>query len=156
MQFPLEIRDRWNYYLEQNGLTPIGPLAHRLDLLARLDLRPQLASIPTEILLLQGNEDRIVAQSAFEELCAGLSNARGVVMPMVGHQPHFTHAEALAAAVIEWCLPWRRAAARTKPNRPPDRRFPREDAARFGGSTVENEGSCGLYSPARCATFAWW
>ncbi len=89
-QFPPEIRDRWTYYLEQNGLTPIGPLAHRLDLLARLDWRPKLASIPTEILLLQGNEDRIVPRSSFDELCAGLPHARGVVMPLVGHQPHFT------------------------------------------------------------------
>ncbi len=104
-QFPREIRDRWSYYLEQNGLTPIGPLAHRLDMLTRLDLRLGLPQIPTEVLVLQGNEDRIVPRSSYEELCAGLPHARGVLMPLVGHQPHFTHPEALASAVIEWCLP---------------------------------------------------
>jgi pimeloyl-ACP methyl ester carboxylesterase len=103
--FPEVIADRWAYYVEQNGLTPIGPLAHRLDLLARLDLRPVLGGVRTELLILQGNEDRIVSRRHFDELCAAVPNARGVVMPMVGHQPHFTHGEALAQAVIEWCLP---------------------------------------------------
>ena len=53
---------------KQNGLTPIASLAHRLDLLARLDLRPILPAIPTEVLLLQGNEDRIVPRRYFDEL----------------------------------------------------------------------------------------
>jgi pimeloyl-ACP methyl ester carboxylesterase len=105
LEFPSEIDDRWAYYVEQNGLTPIGPMAHRLDLLGRLDLRPILGAIPTEVLLLQGNEDRIVPRRFYDELCAGLPNARGVIMPLVGHQPHFTHAEGLAQAVADWCLP---------------------------------------------------
>ncbi len=105
LEFPSEIDDRWTYYVEQNGLTPIGPMAHRLDLLGRLDLRPLLGAIPTEVLLLQGNEDRIVPRRFYDELCAALPNARGVIMPLVGHQPHFTHAEGLAQAVADWCLP---------------------------------------------------
>ncbi len=104
-QFPSVIEDRWPIYVEENGLTPIAPLAHRLDLLSRLDLRPILPKIPTEILLLQGNEDRVVVGRYHDELCAGLPNSRGVIMPLVGHQPHFTHAEGLAQAIIEWCLP---------------------------------------------------
>ena len=103
--FPEILADRWAYYLEQNGLTPIAALAHRLDILATLDLRPILSAIPTEILLLQGNEDRIVAQNHFDELRAALPHAEGVVMPMVGHQPHYTHAEALAQVIGEWLLP---------------------------------------------------
>lgn len=103
--FPAILEDRWSYYLEQNGLTPIAALAHRLDLVARLDLRPILAEIPTPILLLQGNEDRIVARRHFDELCAGLPAAQGVIMPQVGHQPHYTHPEALAQATADWLLP---------------------------------------------------
>ena len=103
--FPAILEDRWAFYLEQNGLTPISGLAHRLDLLARLDLRPILPEIPVEILLLQGNEDRIIARRYHDELLAALPNAQSVIMPMVGHQPHFTHAEALAQAVGEWLLP---------------------------------------------------
>ena len=103
--FPSVLADRWPFYLEQNGLTPIAPLSHRLGLLARLDLRPILAGIPTEILLLQGNEDRIVSRRHFEELRSGLPRAEGVIMPLVGHQPHYTHAEALAQVTGEWLLP---------------------------------------------------
>ncbi len=103
--FPEIIADRWPFYLEQNGLTPIAALAHRLDLVARLDLRPILPDIRSEVLLLQGNEDRIVPRANFEELQASIPHAQGVIMPLVGHQPHYTHAEALAQVVADWLLP---------------------------------------------------
>ena len=105
MHFPTIIEDRWDYYVAQNGMTPIAPMAARLDLLGRLDLRPILPEIPTEVLVLQGNEDRIVRRRHYEELLAGLPNARGVLMPMVGHQPHYTHAEGMASALDEFFLP---------------------------------------------------
>ncbi len=104
-QFPAVIEDRWTYYVEQNALTPIAALAHRLDLLAQLDLRPSLSEIPNEVLLLQGNEDRIVHRRHFDELSQALPRAEGVIMPLVGHQPHFTHAEALASVINDWLLP---------------------------------------------------
>ncbi len=103
--FPALLEDRWTYYVEQNGLTPIAPLSHRLDLLARLDLRPILKEIPNEVLLLQGNEDRIVNRRHFEELNEALPKAEGVIMPLVGHQPHYTHAEVLAQVIDQWLLP---------------------------------------------------
>lgn len=105
MHFSPEIADRWPYYVQQNALTPIASLAHRLDLVARLDLRPLLAKIPTPVLLLQGNEDRIVSSACYDELRAALPNAEGVIMPTVGHQPHYTHAEAMAHVIQEWLLP---------------------------------------------------
>jgi pimeloyl-ACP methyl ester carboxylesterase len=105
LHFPDEIADRWSYYLEQNGRTPIGPLAQRLDLVSRLDLLPDLLKIRSEVLVLQGNEDRIVPRRHFDEVCSALPAARGVIMPMVGHQPHFTHPEALAQALGDWFLP---------------------------------------------------
>lgn len=103
--FPDPVADRWPIYLHENGLTPIAPLAHRLDLVARLDLRPILAEIPVETLLLQGNEDRIVSRQHFDDLRASLPKGLGVVMPMVGHQPHYTHAESLAGTISEFLLP---------------------------------------------------
>ena len=103
--FPNILEDRWRFYVEQNGLTPIAAMAHRLDLLAGLDLRPDLAEVPVEVLLLQGNEDRIVGRHHFDALREALPNATAVVMPTVGHQPHFTHAEALAQAVGDFLLP---------------------------------------------------
>lgn len=105
LHFPEIIGDRWSYYVEQNGLTPIASLAYRVDMVRKLDLRPILKEIRTEVLVLQGNEDRVVTRRSFDELCASLPNAHGVIMPMVGHQPHFTHGEGLAQAIIDWCLP---------------------------------------------------
>ncbi len=99
--FPSIIADRWPFYVEQNGLTPIAALAHRLDLLTRLDLRPILAEIPTEVLLVHGNEDRIVGRRYFDELKAGLPKSAGLILPIVGHQPHYTHSELLAQVVGE-------------------------------------------------------
>jgi pimeloyl-ACP methyl ester carboxylesterase len=80
-------------------------MAARLDMLGRLDLRPTLSKISNEVLILQGNEDRIVTRKHYDELVAGLTNARGVLMPMVGHQPHYTHAEGMAMALNDFFLP---------------------------------------------------
>jgi pimeloyl-ACP methyl ester carboxylesterase len=102
--FPPDTADRWPYYVTQNGLTPISALAHRLDLIARTDLRPLLPGIGTDVLLVQGTDDPIVAHSHFEELKAGLPHAEALVLPKVGHQPHFTHAEWLAEVVEEFFL----------------------------------------------------
>ncbi len=85
------------------------PVAWRIgvDLLTGLDLRPILPEIPTEILLLQGNEDRIVPRRDFEILKAALPGPKAAIMPTVGHQPHMTHAEVLAQLVHQWLLlPW--------------------------------------------------
>jgi pimeloyl-ACP methyl ester carboxylesterase len=103
--FPSVLADRWDYYVKENGLTPIASLAHRLDLVARLDLRPILREIRADVILLQGNEDRIVPRVHFDELRNGIRSAQAVVMPLVGHQPHYTHAEAMAATISEYLLP---------------------------------------------------
>jgi pimeloyl-ACP methyl ester carboxylesterase len=103
--FPSVIADRWPFYLEQNGLTPIAALTHRLDLISRTDLRSRLPEIPTETLLIQGNEDRIVGRRYYDELKAGLPRAEGLILPIVGHQPHYTHGELLATLVGDFLLP---------------------------------------------------
>src|SRR5262249_15179551 len=104
-EFPAILEDRWSFYLEKNGQTPIRSLAHRVALLTQLDLRPELPAIAPEILLLQGNEDRIVPRRDFDLLKATLPRAEGVIMPTVGHQPHLTHAEVLARLIGDWLLP---------------------------------------------------
>jgi pimeloyl-ACP methyl ester carboxylesterase len=103
-EFPSILDDRWEFYVEQNGLTPIRSLAHRVQLLTTLDLRPILAAISTEILLVQGNEDRIVARRYFDELKAAVPHAEGVVLPNIGHQPQLTCAEVFAGLMGDWFL----------------------------------------------------
>jgi pimeloyl-ACP methyl ester carboxylesterase len=105
MHFPYVIENRWPFYVEQNGLTPIAALAHRLDMLSKLDLRPILPEIPTELLLIQGNEDRIVPRRYHEELKAALPKGDSTIVPIMGHQPHYTHAELLAQLVGGYLLP---------------------------------------------------
>jgi pimeloyl-ACP methyl ester carboxylesterase len=102
--FPREIADRWEHHREQDSLTPIAALAQRLDLLPRLDLRPLLPAIPTEVLLIQGTADRLVPRVHYEELLAGLPHARGVLLPGVGHMPHYTHAEELGRTVADFLI----------------------------------------------------
>ena len=97
--FPVGEPDRWVQYVEENGLTPIASLVHRLELLDRLDLRPALPSIGTDILVIHGTADRIVPMARHRELVAGLIRPTAVLMPGVGHQPHWTHPEELAKLV---------------------------------------------------------
>jgi pimeloyl-ACP methyl ester carboxylesterase len=104
-EFPALLEDRWNFYLEDNGRTPIKSLARRIKLLFDLDLRPILAGVSTEVLLIQGNEDRIVARCYFDMLQAALPRAEGAILPTVGHEPHLTHAEAMAGLISDWLLP---------------------------------------------------
>ena len=105
LNFPALLDDRWTFYVEQNGLTPIKALAHRTSIVARLDLRPILPQIRSEVLLVQGREDRIVPFRDFEELKASLNQSESVIMPTVGHVPHLTHAEPLARLINDWLLP---------------------------------------------------
>ena len=101
-EFRDEIADRWPLYLEENALTPIASMAHRVSLLGQLDLRPMLPAIPAEVLLIHGDRDRIVPRIAFDVLASSLPHGRPVLMAGVGHQPHYTHAEEFASAVAEF------------------------------------------------------
>ena len=104
-EFPALLEDRWSFYLEENGQTPIRSLAHRVGSAHGSGSAADPAEIPTEILLIQGNEDRIVARRYFDLLKAALPRAEGVILPTVGHQPHLTHAEVLAGLIGDWLLP---------------------------------------------------
>ena len=99
--FPADQPDLWAFYVEENGRTPIASLVHRLDLLDRLDLRPDPArrSGPS-VLVIHGTADRIVPMARHDELVAGLATAEGqCCWNEVGHQPHWTHPVELAELV---------------------------------------------------------
>jgi pimeloyl-ACP methyl ester carboxylesterase len=104
-EFPAALADRWDDFVRENGLTPVVALAHRLDLVSRLDLRPILPAIPTDVLLIQGGRDRLVTRRHYEALRGGLSRAEGVVLPGAGHLAHYTHAEELTRLVADYLLP---------------------------------------------------
>ena len=104
-EFPAILQDRWPFYVEKNGETPIQSFAHRVGLLTRLDLRPILPEISTEILLIQGREDRVVPRRDFDLLESALPKAHGMIVPTAGHILHLTHAELLANLIGDWLLP---------------------------------------------------
>ncbi len=104
-EFPAILEDRWPFYLEQNGATPIRSLAHRVKLLTTLDLRKILPEIQTETLLIHGREDRIVPLRDHDLLASSLPNARGMIVPTAGHMLHLTHAELEAKIIGDWLLP---------------------------------------------------
>lgn len=103
--FPALLADRWDFHLEQHGLTPIAALAHRTTLLTRLDLRPILPTISSEVLLVHGREDRVVPLAHLETLRAGLPRVEAAVMPTVGHIPHMSHVDPFARLIGDWLLP---------------------------------------------------
>ena len=69
------------------------------DLARRLDLRPILPAIRTDVLLIQGGRDRLVTRRHYEALRGGLPGAEGIVLPGVGHLAHYTHAEELTRLI---------------------------------------------------------
>lgn len=98
--FPPEVvADRWPIFVAENGATQIAGMAHRLDMLAEVDLRPLLAGITTPTLVIHGDIDGIVPRSHFEILRTTLPRAEAALWPGIGHQPHFTHPERLAEAI---------------------------------------------------------
>jgi len=105
LEFPRNIEDRFPIYLEQNALTPIRSLAHRIGMLVDLDLRSILPDITSEVLLIQGNEDRIVPRRDFDLLKSALPTAETMILPTVGHQVPLTHGELLARLLGDWFLP---------------------------------------------------
>jgi pimeloyl-ACP methyl ester carboxylesterase len=105
--FPSHSPDRWKFYVEENGLTSIAGLSHRLDLLDRLDLRSILPEIHQPVRVIQGTADKIVPMKFHKELVAGLPDGESILMEKVGHQPHWTHPEELARLVLEFLEPVR-------------------------------------------------
>jgi pimeloyl-ACP methyl ester carboxylesterase len=47
----------------------------------------------------------VISEQVFEELRALIPSAAGLLVPLVGHQPHITHTELLAKTIDDWLLP---------------------------------------------------
>jgi pimeloyl-ACP methyl ester carboxylesterase len=84
------------------GATPIATTAYRALLLDRLDLRPLLPQIRQPLLLVGGDDDRIVPKTSELEVLAGLPNARRIEYAPCGHYPVYTHPDRLAQDVRAW------------------------------------------------------
>jgi pimeloyl-ACP methyl ester carboxylesterase len=66
------------------------------------DARPLLASITTPALVLRGAHSTVMSRAGFDDLLAGLSDVRGVVIPDASHQLHLDNPWAVASSLLEF------------------------------------------------------
>src|SRR5262249_31322321 len=85
--------DVWDHYLECSGRARVPASASRAYMLRTLALRPFLPAVRQPVLLLCGDQDRVVPRPYAEVLRQGLPNARLVVIEGCGHVPSYTNPE---------------------------------------------------------------
>jgi len=103
-QFATVHRTAFRLYRDCTGSTPIRALTHRTLLLDRLDLRPALPVIRHPVLMIDGDDDRIVPEAWHAEVATGLPDCRRVILAKCGHYQHYTHPGPVAAAVRDFLL----------------------------------------------------
>ncbi|HMP58429.1 MAG TPA: alpha/beta hydrolase, partial [Gemmatales bacterium] len=92
--------DRWQFFLDQTGQTPIVTMGHWGHVLHHLDLRPLVPRIRQPLLLVCGDDDRLVPHQVQMQLFDQLPNAVMFQITGCGHMPTLTHPEAFAQAVL--------------------------------------------------------
>jgi pimeloyl-ACP methyl ester carboxylesterase len=95
----------WRFFLDSCGAPPITSLGHQVMLLDRLDLRPLLPHIRQPVLLVCGEQDRVVPLPYSDVLLKNLPNAGRVLIEGCGHVPGYSHPEALAEVVRRFLTP---------------------------------------------------
>ena len=71
-------------------------------IMARADSRPSLAAIACPTLVVVGDADELTPPAAAQEIAAGISGARLVVIPQCGHLSTLERPQAVNAALMEW------------------------------------------------------
>lgn len=94
--------ERWEHLLACAGPTPVRTVCHQALLLDQTDLRPMLPRIKLPMLLVCGDNDRVVNQGCSNVLLQGLPMARRITLTHCGHVPCYTDVEALAALMLEF------------------------------------------------------
>lgn len=97
--------DVWDHFLDNSGRARLAAFASQAYLLHRLDIRPLLPEIRQPVLLLCGEQDRLVPRSFEDVLLKGLPNAGRVVIEGCGHVPSYTHPEVLAEVIRQFLTP---------------------------------------------------
>jgi pimeloyl-ACP methyl ester carboxylesterase len=70
--------------------------------ISRLDSRPELSRINCSTLVLAGDSDQLIAPELAEEMAAGISGARLVVLPETGHLSPLEKPSLVSDILIEW------------------------------------------------------
>jgi pimeloyl-ACP methyl ester carboxylesterase len=100
--FAVHEPERWHFFLEQTGQTPLRGLGHWGHQLHRLDLRPLLPKIKQPVLILCGDRDPLVPQSYQDYLFQNLPNGLMFQIADCGHHPMLTHPETVAEVLFKF------------------------------------------------------
>lgn len=90
----------FQYYFDSTGAIPIRAASHWALHLHQTDLRELLPAIRHPVLLVAGEHDPLVPLHCQRQLFQELPNAVLFIINGCGHFPMYTHAEALAYAVV--------------------------------------------------------
>lgn len=88
--------------LASHGAPRMEALQAGIDLLAKLDLRPDVARISQPTLIVAGSNDRVTPPGAARWLAARIRGSRLVELPRSGHAPFVSHAAETGAALREF------------------------------------------------------
>jgi pimeloyl-ACP methyl ester carboxylesterase len=91
-------------YLRHAAHTPIAAAAWRAWTIAQSDLRPLLPDIHQPVLLITGDQDRLVPPACWQELQEGLPRCRRVQIPGCGHYPQYSHPHVMAQVIENFLL----------------------------------------------------
>ena len=83
----------------------LAAFACQAYMLHGLDVRPLLPAVRQPVLLICGDQDRVVPRPYEEMLLQGLPNAGRVVIEGCGHVPSYTHPEVLAEVIRQFLTP---------------------------------------------------
>jgi magnesium chelatase accessory protein len=97
--------DVWDHYLKCSGRARLSAFASQVYMLRDLDLRAILPAVRQPVLLICGDQDRVVPRPYAEVLLQGLPNAGRVVIEGCGHVPSYTHPEILAEVIRQFLTP---------------------------------------------------
>lgn len=97
--------DIWNHFLDCSGRARLAAFAGQVCMLEKLDLRPLLPSIRQPVLLICGDQDRVVPRVHEEMLLQGLPSAGRVTIENCGHVPSYTHPEIYAEVIRQFLTP---------------------------------------------------
>lgn len=82
--------------------TPAASYSARVTSVVSFDVRDRLAGVTVPTLLITPADDRLVGDAAARELCAGLPDAREVVLADTGHMFRFTHPGLYGRTIVDF------------------------------------------------------
>ena len=91
-----QTRPMFEFVTRQCWQTDQSVMAHRLHLVERCDLGPRLDHVTAPTRALAGERDLLVSPASLDELCNGLVDGCGELLPHCGHLAFVTHPRLVA------------------------------------------------------------